>query len=375
MAIMELQSRYIKRTLLAAAILVLSFALSSCHFGDVEDVRPDYANSDRDMTFSFLVDHEFPTDDLALFGSCFVGGKDTIKSIGKDDKVITEIRDIPARVGHAFLVGDEGAEYNFEAQVPARLANNTSSTVALFYPYRSVRWVQADTSAVRLDFGGQDATIYTAMQICDYRSATATVQCGEAASGHAICPDLVTLGRKYVTLYFSLISYDGTKTFAQYLHQMAMAYGSGFSVTSIRVSDYDNPTSFGDASLLNPLTGEVTLAPRCNRYIDLRQADGLDMLGYQLQEVPTQYPIHVGGDQVWGTHGCVCFPCEGGKAPLSLRIAITCQLLGRAQTFYAHLRQGFEYSEGEVYYSAPLRCFASEEDIQPYFEGNVYRAL
>lgn len=373
-SVMKSQSAHINLRLLMAAILVLSLTLSSCHFGNVDDVRPNYGNDERDITFSFLVNHEFPTDDLALFGTCFVGGKDTVKTIGKDDQVIAEVRDVPARVGHVLLNEEENAEYNFEAQIPARLANNSETEVALFYPYRTVRRVQADTSAVRLDFGGQDGSSYTAMQICDYRSTTATVQCGEAAKGHAVCPDKLTLERKYAMLYFSLVSYDGTKTFADYLRQQAMAYGTGFSVTSIRVSDYETPTNFGDASLLNPLTGEVTLAPRCNRYVELRQLDGLDMLNYQLQEIPMQYPFELGGDRIWGTHGCVCFPCEGGKLPLSLRIAITCQLLGRTQTFYAHLRSGYEYSEGEVYFSSSLRCFANEEDIQPYFEGNVYRA-
>lgn len=371
---MKSQSIHIKHRLLMPAILVLSFALSSCHFGDVDDVRPDYGKDNRDMTFSFVVNHEFPTDDLALFGTCFVGSKDTVKTIGKDDQVIAEIRELPAKVARVNFVEEEGSEYNFETQVLSRLANNSETNMALFYPYLAVRGQRADTSAIRLNFGGQDASAYTARQICDYRCLPVTVLCGEAATGHAACPDLLTLKRKYAMLFFTLISNDGKKTFAEYLRQQAMAYGSGYSVTSIRVSDYENPDNFGDASILNPLTGEVTLAPRCNRYIDLRQHDGLDMLGYQLQEVPTLYPIQVGGDQVWGTQGCVFFPCEGGKLPLSLRIVITCQLMGRTQTFYAHLRPGYEYSEGEVYYSSSLRCFANEEDIQPYLAGNVYRS-
>lgn len=355
-------------------LLILVF-LSSCHlqFGDIDDVRPDYSNSERAMTFQFAVEDDLGGKDLALLGPGFIGKRDTAKVIGEKDKIETVI--IQYQPKAVRLRYEEGADYNYQAVTAAKLKNGIQQDYTLFSPFTLVRSLYADTASILLDYKGLDGTFASIRNNCDYRWARVSATCDSMSAQGLVRADegAVRLTPKYCTLRLSLVDQDGSMTLVQRLRQRAFSEGVNCSVTSVQVAEVEASENFGDKVYLDLKTGSMMLATSGNRSITLKDAQERNMIGNDIFDIPGGNQADTYGDLSWGTVCYAAFPVVGktGECPLSLRVIVNCKLGNRDVTYHGLLHAGQVYQEGAEYTTTAIRCVTDRELLDESYEADV----
>lgn len=330
--------------------LLLSALMCSCHFGDIDDVRPDYGKVNRNISFKYNLNDVPGNDDIALFAGF----------TGKAMKLS--------------YMPDE--EYNYQGNKDLAIANNVKRTTLLVYPYSAVNSIPADTTEIPLDYSIQDGTLANIEQNLCYATAMVEALCDSADVNGLITPiePIVALHKKHAVLRLNLVDETGTMTLKEKLNKRSIMYGNGFSINGIEVSAADG--NLADKVDINPKTGALTRAKRSHLRITLKEAGGHNMINRQTFEIGNnELDSNTNGGLSWGTACYVALPCLGNSesSEYSLNIKVSGTVAGEQFAYYGRLAEKYLFHEGENYISEPIRCFESEDAITEDDHAGVFQ--
>lgn len=358
-----------------------SLLLVSCHFGDIDDVRPkDYDNVVRD--FKVSLDAVNPTSssetrtlitDLTLNGldiSWSAGDEIAMfchdASIQTDDKMpavrLTQPEDIESSDReNATTPDDEVSWASFRAQVQLKAANSSrledNHTFSFVYPYSQVGHEMSNAQSIYLDFTGQDGSLQSLQSKYHYAwgigagSITGNDQkaemdftdvmgdkCNDAkahASHNAWEKGNVVLDNKMSIIRFSLVhkKSDGTlENFSQYkritniiLHE---ENGNLYNVAKLDVAS-------GKVSGEN--LGSIFLGNDADRQPSLTEIEPGDELS-------------ANGDS-WGSTFYVSIPVPDDKAIYKCWLEVKCG----NDSYFAYMKD-CSFKEGRYYLTKPIVC-------------------
>lgn len=372
------KNKYILALLMLAALMCGS---CSKHFGSVDDVRPNYGDKERQMSFTFEVEPmhdgnhyralEVAGNDLALFGTDFIGRRDTAKVVGKDDQVVMMVTQHKAPAKKLSIMGNDWQTYTCSAK--AKIKNGTEKAYGIVHPYLPMSGLAADTANVRLDFSVQDGTLQGIAENCNFCWGKADATCGQDPKGVVGGDETVRMQRKYALLRLDLVSDDGTLTLSKRLKQHGMAYGTGYGISSIKISGNGDTDGISEYAYLNPQSGMMRYAQQGMKAIVLRDASGRNMADFKTHDIMPGDEESLDG-RAWGTSCFVAFPLTGEQEAdnVTIFVTVTANVAGNVEQYYGRIVNRQLFENGKIYVTSPIRCFTSEEEMTEADEAEVY---
>lgn len=385
-----------------------SFLLSSCHFGDVDDVRPkEYDDVIRNFTIS--LDAVTPTGGSAVrtaISDRTLNGLDIVWTAGDeiamfchDASVQTDSKQPVIKLSQASDIEssdvanadnpDELVSWaSFTAKTQLKAGNTANLEVShnysFVYPYSQVAHEQSNASSIYLDFTGQDGSLATLQRKYHYAwGVGAGSVAGDADNAKmnftdvtgSLCNDAVAhanhksweegnvvLDNKMSIIRFSLVHQDdnGTKTsFKQYLEQNNLG-----EITQIIL--HDDNGNLSDVAMLDVKNGNVQNDGSST--ICLGNLDNVRPSFIEITEQGANSDLSANG-QSWGTTFYVSIPVQNKKAELKCWLEI--HVGSQGQDVYYVYMQNRTFAEGRYYLTAPLICTdkkTAELNLQTVFD-------
>lgn len=385
-----------------------SLLLASCHFGDIDDVRPkDYDNIARDFRVS--LDAVTPTGssetrtlitDLTLNGLniAWSAGDEIAMfchdaTIQTDDKMpavkLTQPGDIESSDRlNGTTPDDEASWASFTAQVQLKAANSAKleeqHTFSFVYPYSQVGHELSNAQTIYLDFTGQDGSLQSLQSKYHYAwgigagSITGNDKnaemdftdvmgnkCNDAkahANHNAWEKGSLVLDNKMSIVRFSLVHQDANgkmTSLKQYLEQNNLG-----EITQIIL--HDDNGNLSDVAMLDVKTGAVTNDGSSD--ICLGNLDNIRPSFIEITEQGENSELSANG-QSWGTTFYVSLPIQNKTTELKCWLEI--RVGDQGQDSYFVSMQNRTFAEGRYYMTAPLICTdrkTAELNLQTIFE-------
>lgn len=363
------------------AAITGSLLLVSCHFGDIDDVRPkDYDNVVRD--FKVSLDAVNPTSSSktrTLITDLTVNGLDISWSAGDeiamfchdaniqtDDKMpavrLTQPEDIESSDRENGTTPDDEVSWaSFTAQVQLKAANSSrledNHTFSFVYPYSQVGHEMSNAQSIYLDFTGQDGSLQSLQSKYHYAwgigAGTVTGDANNADMNFSDvmgdkCNDAkahadhsawekgnVVLDNKMSIIRFSLVHQksDGTlENFSQYKN-----------ITNIIFHEENG--SLYNVAKLDVASGKVSGENQGSIYLG-NDADRKP----KLTEIYPTDDLSANG-QSWGSTFYLSIPVPDNNAIYKCWLEVKCG----NDTYFAYMKD-CSFNEGRYYLTKPVVC-------------------
>lgn len=360
---------------------VLAMTITSCQFGDVEDVRPkDYALVEREFTITldamspgntdnastrtqitdqhtYGLDIEWiASDEIALFGNGVQTEDGSVICLSQPEE--TEESDL---VGGT-TIDDNISWASFSAKNRMKIGNtNESLKFAFTFPYKKFMYESPSATQVNLNFNGQDGTLghlqneyHYAWGLADGtikgNSSEGELTFEDAMGGMCNAPDAhnnhsdydhhegVVLDNKMSVIRFSLVHQKTNGT----LESFQKFIGSD-EITSIVLHD-DNNSMYNTATL-NLSNGVVTGVDKGS--ITIRNNSS----SLNLIEITQDDELSSNGNS-WGTTFYLSLPVPDNEARYKCWLEIR---VGN-DSYYVYMTER-TFTEGRYYLTKPLVCY------------------
>lgn len=400
-----------KAAQMAMAAMALSM-LTSCHFGDIDDVRPkDYADVTR--TFEISLDAITPSGTgttRTVMIDQFTDGLEALWKDGDQIAMFSAAIDDEQNNHPIILTGGgsdpesqpTGMEYlswaPFTGKGKLKVANNTKTIdgqeywdetkaqaeYKLLYPGDKFKDLAADTASVRLDFKGQDGNLQTLAQNYEYAWARAkgiaqghvsfgTLKLIDNTKDYCNIPNAATyadahknhdqaqnggvvMDNKMSVIRFCLVHKDETTNETTSFRQYLEAANGGYQVTKITLIEETGGVLYSSASL-NLKDGKVSGST--SEDIVIENANGIT-----LKEIPNT-GSNIGNELSWGSAFYVAIPVPNNQDVYDCRLEIQVTSKNSAEDnvaglYYANFKNR-TFKEGNYYLTAPIDCSKKEQ--------------
>jgi len=378
-------------------MVLYAFCLSSCHFGhSAEEIMNKYSNVERNIEFRFsapvpggqtrveLVDQGLngisarwtQDESIALFdfGAVFVEPTNAIKLGFEEDE--------------DDVVGVDYASFSGEAK--AKMGENVfdGKPFALMFPYKKFADKAATTTAVELDFTGQDGTLGVMKENFLYAWGYAYGECEDAVvnlkenqggcssnqdwHSHSSGADEILLDNKMSIIRFSLIAgteYDGDTVWSCLTEYLA---AKNLVIDQIVIKNDTSVVSTGfSKAKVNLQTGDVTPGDYAADELIVKVSQPLVEIE-EKDATPNSFAVNA-EKVAWGTTFYLAIPCTTyGRLELYPNLTITTKHKSTGEpgiTYYGALTSK-RIKEGDYYMTAPIKVVDNKLKLQE--EANIY---